>query len=61
MQINYFYDHLFDLLNDSDLLDVRSIETIPGGYRVTVLDGTEFTLQLTKKESYCTLAQLLAE
>lgn len=61
MQFNYFYDHLFDLLNDSELLEVRSIETIPGGYRVTVLDGSKFVLSLEKEESRRTLAELLEE
>jgi len=59
MQYNYFYDHLFDLLNESDLLEVRSIEMVPQGYRVVVLDGTEFTVNLTKKESNVSLAELL--
>ncbi len=61
MLYNYFYDHLFDLLNDSELLEVRSIEMIPGGYRVMVLDGSWFELHLTKEESHKTLAELLAE
>ena len=60
MQFNYFYDHLFDLLNDSDLLEVRSIESVPQGYRVTVLDGSKYVLRLEQEVSRTTLAELLA-
>ena len=42
MTLNYFKDHMFDLLNDSNLLDVYDIESIEGGYRVVVHDGSVF-------------------
>ena len=44
MTLNFFKDHMFDLLNDSDLLDVYDIESIEGGYRVIVHDGSEFNV-----------------
>ena len=43
MPLTYFFEHLFDLLNESDLLDVREIEKVgPFSYRVTVFDGSSF-------------------
>ena len=48
MTLNYFKDHMFDLLNDSDLLDVYDIETIEGGYRVIVHDGAVFNVTITE-------------
>lgn len=50
MTLNYFSDVLFDLLNDSDLLDVYEIETIENGYCVTVGDGAMFNLTVSKAE-----------
>ena len=50
MQYEYFYDHLFDLLNESDLLDLQAIETIPDGYRVVVQDGSVFEVCLRQRE-----------
>ena len=50
MEYNYFYDHLFDLLNESELLDLRDIRAVPNGYRVTVQDGTEFIVTVTKSD-----------
>jgi len=50
MTLNYFKDHMFDLLNDSNLLDVYDIETIEDGYRVTVKDGSLFNVMISKAE-----------
>lgn len=47
MTLNYFKDHMFDLLNESDLLDVYDIQTVENGYRVTVHDGAEFIVTIT--------------
>ena len=58
MTLNYFKDHMFDLLNDSDLLDVYDIETIEGGYRVTVKDGSLFQVIMSKAEPKDNILQL---
>jgi len=42
LDTNYVLDHLFDLLNDSNLLDVGEIESIKNGYIVAFKDGTKF-------------------
>ena len=46
MELNYFKDHLFDLLNESDLLDVQDITSDEKRdlFRVTVHDGTQFNV-----------------
>ena len=45
MPLTYFFEHLFDLLNESDLLDVKEIEKVgPFSYCVTVFDGSRFTV-----------------
>ena len=46
MEYNYALDHMFDLLNESDILDVQEITRLPEGYRIEVHDGTEFILIL---------------
>ena len=58
MTLNYFTDHMFDLLNDSNLLDVYDIETIEGGYRVTVHDGSLFNVIISKAEPKDNILQL---
>ena len=44
MELDYFKDHLFDLLNESDLLDVKDIEddTVENRFIVTLNDGSVF-------------------
>lgn len=58
MTRDFFTDVLFDLLNDSDLLDVYDIETIDGGYRVTVGDGAMFNVIVSKAEPKDNVLQL---
>lgn len=58
MTLNYFTDVLFDLLNESELLDVYDIETIEDGYRVTVGDGAMFNVTVSKAEPKDNVLQL---
>lgn len=46
MTLNYFKDHLFDLLNESELLDAQNIEwdDKTNTFQITVFDGTKFDL-----------------
>lgn len=50
MELDYFKDHLFDLLNESDLLDVKDIEddTVENRFIVTLNDGSVFCVQYSK-------------
>ena len=50
MELDYFKDHLFDLLNESDLLDVQEIEddTAANRFIVTVNSGDVFCIQYSK-------------
>lgn len=48
MTQQYFSDILFDLLNESDELDVYDIETLADGFRVTVSDGSLFNVTITR-------------
>lgn len=50
MTLQYFSDHMFDLINDSNLLDLYDILTIENGYRVIVSDGSQFDVTITKAE-----------
>ena len=52
MELNYFKDHLFDLLNESDILDVQDIKSDDKAntFQVTVSDGTKFDI-------YCDLSE----
>lgn len=50
MTRDYFTDVLFDLINDSDLLNVHDIVTTPQGYRVTTGDGTVFAVNVALAE-----------
>ena len=50
MTRNYFTDILFDLLNDSELLNVHDIVTTAEGYRVITGDGTVFALSVAVAE-----------
>ena len=47
MELNYFKDHLFDLLNESNILNVRSIiaDDKENVFRVVVYDGSEFCVK----------------
>ncbi len=58
MTLNYFSDILFDLLNDSDELDVYDIEKTEDGYRVTVADGSLFNVKITHAEPKDNVLQL---
>ncbi len=46
MEQKYLIDHLFDLLNESDILDLRAIERTPekDGYIITAGDGSAFSV-----------------
>ena len=58
MTLNYFSDILFDLLNESDELDVYDIEKTDDGYRVTVSDGSLFNVNITRAEPKDNVLQL---
>lgn len=58
MTLHYFSDILFDLMNDSDELDVYNIESIDGGYRVTVSDGSLFHVNISRAEPKDNVLQL---
>lgn len=47
MELNYFKDHLFDLINESNILNVRSIiaDDKENVFRVVVYDGSEFCVK----------------
>ena len=47
MELNYFKDHLFDLLNESNILNVRSIiaDDKENVFHVVVSDGSEFCVK----------------
>ena len=61
MTRNYFTDILFDLLNDSDLLNVHDIVTTAEGYRVTTGDGTVFALSVAVAEPLNNVMPLFPE
>lgn len=46
MELNFFTDHLFDLLNESNLLDVQNIlyNDKTSTFQITIYDGTVFIL-----------------
>ena len=50
MKTNYFLDILFDLINESDTLNVREIEADlrSAALHVTVSDGSSFVVQIKK-------------
>ena len=52
MELNYLIDHLFDLLNESDILDISEIVPTDekDGYEIKVFDGTVFRI-CCRKES----------
>ena len=61
MTRNYFTDILFDLLNESDLLNVHDIVTTAEGYRVTTGDGTVFALSVAVAEPLNNVMPLFPE
>ncbi|MBQ3256821.1 MAG: hypothetical protein IJA67_05365 [Oscillospiraceae bacterium] len=58
MTLHYFSDILFDLLNDSDELDVYDIERTETGYRITVSDGSLFNVNISRAEPKDNVLQL---
>ena len=50
MDLNYFKDKLFDLLNDSDVLNISDITTDDrrGLFTVSTVDGSKFELLCRK-------------
>ena len=58
MTLHYFSDILFDLINESDQLDVYDIETTKDGYLVTVADGSMFTVNIAPAEPKDNVLQL---
>ena len=50
MKTNYFLDILFDLINESDTLNVREIEADlrSDALHVTVSDGSRFAVQIKR-------------
>lgn len=58
MTLDYFVDHLFDLLNESDLLDISDICSIENGHRVAVWDGTVFDVVVSKTVPKDNIVQL---
>ena len=58
MTLHYFSDILFDLINESDQLDVYDIETTGNGFRVTVSDGSLFHVTVTPAEPKDNVLQL---
>ena len=53
MDVNYFKDILFDLMNESDALDVADIQSDDRANKFLVLtkDGTAFSVHVTKIEN----------
>ena len=53
MELNYFKDILFDLINESDDLDICEIETNDkaGLFRILLSDGSRFLIRCEKDPS----------
>ena len=53
MELNYFKDVLFDLLNESDELDVSDIQSNDKAntFIVSMKDGTSFSVQVSAAEN----------
>ena len=53
MDVNFFKDILFDLMNESDALDVDDIQSDDRANKFLVLtkDGTAFSVHVTKIEN----------
>ena len=52
MELNYLKDHLFDLLNESDCLNITDIEANDAlnTFRITVPDGSVFVISCQRVE-----------
>lgn len=52
MELNYLKDHLFDLLNESDCLNVTDKEANDAlnTFRITVPDGSVFVISCQRVE-----------
>lgn len=52
MELNYFKDILFDLMNESDELDVADIQSDDRAntFLVSMKDGTSFFVQISAAE-----------
>ena len=52
MELNYLKDHLFDLLNESDCLNVTDMEANDAlnTFRITVPDGSVFVISCQNAE-----------
>jgi len=61
MKLNFFSDHIFDLINESDLLDVYDIRTVENGFQVTVKDGSVFRVEITRAEPADNVLQLFPQ
>ena len=53
MELNYFKDILFDLINESNALDIDDIQSNDRANKFLVLmkDGTAFSVHVTKIEN----------
>ena len=52
MDINFFKDQLFDLINESNELDVADIQSDDKNntFKIKVTDGSSFTVKVEKAE-----------
>ena len=59
MELNYLTDHLFDLLNESDILNITEIESTEqkDGFRIKVFDGTVFHIYCRQEAGYCRIVE----
>ena len=53
MDINYFIDTLFDLINESDALeaDLLDLRTEDDGLKVTMKDGSAFKIKVEETKA----------
>ena len=53
MELNYFKDHLWDIFNEDDILDVQDIisDDNENRFDVTVFDGSVFRVLIQEKKS----------
>ena len=52
MELNYFKDHLWDIFNEDDILDVQDIifDDNENWFDVTVFDGSVFRVLIQEKK-----------
>ena len=52
MELNYFKDKLFDVVNENDEVDISDIEAVDRENKlyITVADGTKFVLKIELAE-----------